>query len=137
MPRIYQVLIDGMSSPTDLDVAPDGSDLLLMCEQGGSVYAVTGAASATGESSSGLTHYEIGDLSKLMCHNGSRGLVGIAFHPDFNAQSTPHAHTVPSPRAGRAARCRAPSHEFRVFPCWPATRGQRATPRRLKCCPGH
>ena len=75
-----------MSSPTDLDVAPDGSDLLLLCEQGGSVYAVTGAASATGESS--ITQYEIGDLSRLMCHNGSRGLVGIAFHPDFNVQTS-------------------------------------------------
>lgn len=75
-----------MSSPTDLDVAPDGSDLLLMCEQGGAIYAVTGAAGAADESD--ITHYEIGDTSSLMCHNGSRGLVGIAFHPDFNAQSS-------------------------------------------------
>mmetsp|Transcript_15355 Transcript_15355/g.33183 ORF Transcript_15355/g.33183 Transcript_15355/m.33183 type:complete len:1052 (+) Transcript_15355:139-3294(+) len=80
------VLIDGLSSPTDLDWSPDGSDLLLVCEQGGAIYAVTGSASAKGEND--VEHYEIGDLSKLMCHNGSRGLVGVSFHPDFSTATS-------------------------------------------------
>lgn len=57
-----------------------------MCQQDGTVYAVTGSASANDED--GVDTYEIADLSKLMCHNGSRGLVGVSFHPNFSTTTS-------------------------------------------------
>jgi len=75
------VLIDGLDSPTALDVAPDGSDLLLVTQQDGIIYAVSGSATAKGEAD--VEKWEIADLADLICYNVERGVVGISFHPDF------------------------------------------------------
>ena len=76
-----QVLLDGLDSPTALDVAPDGSDLLLVTQQDGIIYAVSGSATAKGEDD--VEKWEIADLADLICYNVERGVVGISFHPDF------------------------------------------------------
>ena len=83
---VLQVLIDGLDTPTDLDVAPDGSDLLLVAQQDGIIYAVSGSAAAKDED--GVEKWVIAELADLICYNVERGLVGISFHPDFTIDAT-------------------------------------------------
>lgn len=77
-----ETVADGLVYPSDLDQPPDGSDRLFVTDQPGQVYVIEG-----GE----LVDQPVIDVSDRMVNVGldsmggfdERGLLGIAFHPDF------------------------------------------------------
>ena len=85
--------ISGLASPTAMEFAPDGR--LFVCLQGGNLRVIkNGALLATPF------------VSLSVDSNGERGLLGIAFDPNFAANSFVYVYyTVPStPRHNRVSR---------------------------------
>src|SRR5262249_37620871 len=88
--------IGGLSSPTAMDFAPDGR--LFVCLQGGSLRVIKNGALLS-------TPF----LTRTVDSNGERGLLGIAFDPNFDANHFVYIYyTVPgSPAHNRVARVTA------------------------------
>ena len=103
-----ELVAQGFSAPLDLVNAHDGSHRLFVAEQGGLIRIVQGSAAAPAP---------FLDLSSLVVTGGERGLLGVAFHPDYRANGR---FFVDYTRAGDGATVIA---EYRV-----STDPQRADP---------
>jgi glucose/arabinose dehydrogenase len=68
--------IGGLDSPLFVATARDGSGLVYVVEQGGRILAVDG---------SGRRRSTFLDISSRVSCCGERGLLGLAFHPDFKS----------------------------------------------------
>ena len=69
-----EVLVSGLSSPTFL-TAPEGDDRIFVIERGGLIKIVSsGAVLAT----------PFLDVGSILTSGGERGLLGMAFHPDYS-----------------------------------------------------
>jgi glucose/arabinose dehydrogenase len=64
----------GLSSPIDITHAADGSGRLFITLQGGQIYILEGTR---------LRDTPFLDISRLVSSRGERGLLGLAFHPDY------------------------------------------------------
>ena len=64
----------GFAAPTDVVAAHDGSGRLFVAEQGGRIWVVAGGVRRA---------TPFADLGALTAASGERGLLGVAFHPDF------------------------------------------------------
>ena len=71
-----QNVISGLSNPVDLQVPPDGSNRFFVVEQAGVVRVVQGGV---------LAATQFIDIRASVTAGGERGLLGLAFHPDFAA----------------------------------------------------
>jgi len=67
-------VVDGLDSPLAVVHAGDGSDRLFVVEQGGRIRIVRAGA---------LVHEPFLDIADRISAGGERGLLGLAFHPDF------------------------------------------------------
>ena len=72
----YQSVITGLSAPIDIVNAHDGSNRLFIVQQGGVIKVWNGTA---------LSNFI--DLSSVISTGGERGLLSMAFHPNFNGTS--------------------------------------------------
>jgi glucose/arabinose dehydrogenase len=68
-----EILVAGLSSPVFL-TAPEGDDRIFVVERGGRVRIVLGAS---------VLPTAFLDISALVTAGGERGLLGMAFHPDY------------------------------------------------------
>ena len=66
--------VGGLDAPLAIAVAGDGTDRLFVAEQGGTIRVVREGA---------LVDAPVVDLSAEISSGGERGLLGLAFHPDF------------------------------------------------------
>jgi glucose/arabinose dehydrogenase len=66
----------GFEAPTDVVAAHDGSGRLFVAEQGGRIWVVAGGVRRT---------TPFADLGALTSASGERGLLGVAFHPDYRS----------------------------------------------------
>jgi glucose/arabinose dehydrogenase len=69
-----RVVVDGLTSPVDVASAHDGTDRLFVVEQPGRIRLVQEGA---------LVTRPFLDIRKEIASGGERGLLGLAFHPDF------------------------------------------------------
>src|SRR5829696_4447786 len=85
--------ISGLSNPTAMEIAPDGR--IFVCQQGGSLRVIKNGALLS-------TPF----LTVSVDANGERGLLGIAFDPNFATNNFLYVYyTVPStPRHNRVSR---------------------------------
>ena len=74
MPTGLVALVDGFVQPVDVTAAGDGSGRLFVAEQGGTVWTVVDGVR---QADAFL------DLTGLTAADGERGLLAVAFHPDF------------------------------------------------------
>lgn len=72
-------LVDGLMNPVDFDAAPDGSGRLFVVEQAGRIRVLD----ANGQMMSDVFLDLTDNLVELMPEYDERGLLGLAFHPDF------------------------------------------------------
>lgn len=88
-----ETAISGLSTPTAMDIAPDGR--IFVCQQGGSLRVIKNGALLS-------TPF----LTVSVDANGERGLLGIAFDPNFAANNFIYVYyTVStSPRHNRVSR---------------------------------
>ncbi len=85
-----ETIVSGLTSPTAMALAPDGR--IFVCQQGGSLRVIKNGALLT-------TPF----VTLTVDSNGERGLLGVAFDPDFlSNQSIYVYYTVPAPAGGRA-----------------------------------
>ena len=92
-PGFTETSINGVSNPTAMQIAPDGR--IFVCEQGGSLRVIkNGALLATPF------------VTLSVDPNGERGLLGIAFDPNFASNNFLYLYyTVSStPRHNRVSR---------------------------------
>jgi glucose/arabinose dehydrogenase len=68
------VLVEGLRDPVDVAAPGDGSGRLFVVEQAGNIRLVEDGA---------LVTRPFLDIRKLISSGGERGLLGLAFHPDF------------------------------------------------------
>jgi glucose/arabinose dehydrogenase len=88
------VVAAGFDAPTALEVAPDGR--LFVAQQGGQLYVVTGGSKAATPAL---------DLSARLSTAGERGLLGLAFDPNFAANAYLYAYyTRADPLNNRVSR---------------------------------
>jgi glucose/arabinose dehydrogenase len=71
-----RVVVDGLAAPVDVTSAGDGSGRLFVVEQGGRIRIVKDGV---------LVARPFLDISDRITSGGERGLLGLAFHPDFPA----------------------------------------------------
>jgi glucose/arabinose dehydrogenase len=71
-----QAVVSGLASPVSVTGAGDGSGRLFVLEQAGRIRIVVGGR---------LLSQPFLDLSSIVSCCGERGLLGLAFHPDFAA----------------------------------------------------
>jgi len=64
------------TQPVDLQYAPDGSDRLFVVEQRGTIYVFENNSSVTEK-------IMFLDIRDKVVYEGERGLLGLAFHPDY------------------------------------------------------
>jgi glucose/arabinose dehydrogenase len=69
-----KVLVDGLRNPVDVAAPGDGSGRLFVVEQAGEIRLVEDGA---------LVTRPFLDIRKRISSGGERGLLGLAFHPDF------------------------------------------------------
>lgn len=74
---VLSAVTEGLSRPTNVASASDGSNRLFVCEQGGPLRIVE----ETGE----LLPEPFLDLSGVVNSTGEAGLLSVAFHPDYAA----------------------------------------------------
>jgi glucose/arabinose dehydrogenase len=74
-----QLVADGLSAPVTATHAGDGSGRIFVAEQGGRIQVVENG---------GVRETPLLDISSQIVTGGERGLLGLAFHPDF---ATPDA----------------------------------------------
>ena len=68
------VAVDGFESPLDVTNAGDGSGRLFVAEQAGRIRIVKDGA---------LVERPFLDITGRIASGGERGLLGLAFHPDY------------------------------------------------------
>ena len=92
-PGFTETSINGLSNPTAMEIAPDGR--IFVCEQGGALRVIKNGVLLT-------TPF----LTLSVDSNGERGLLGIAFDPNFAANNFLYVYyTVTStPRHNRVSR---------------------------------
>jgi glucose/arabinose dehydrogenase len=92
-PGFTETSINGLSNPTAMEIAPDGR--IFVCEQGGSLRVIKNAVLLS-------TPF----LTLTVDPNGERGLLGVAFDPNFAANNFLYVYyTVTStPRHNRVSR---------------------------------
>ena len=92
-PGFTETIIQGLSRPTAMEIAPDGR--ILVCEQGGRLRVIKNGALLA-------TPFMILNVDS----NGERGLLGIAFDPLFALNNSLYVYyTVPAtPRRNRVSR---------------------------------
>ena len=92
-PGFTETSINGLSNPTAMEIAPDGR--IFVCEQGGRLRVIKNGLLLS-------TPF----LTLSVDANGERGLLGIAFDPNFAANNFLYAYyTVPTtPRHNRVSR---------------------------------
>ena len=92
-PGFTETSISGLSNPTAMEIAPDGR--IFVCQQGGSLRVIKNGVLLS-------TPF----LTLSVDPNGERGLLGIAFDPNFAANNFLYAYyTVSStPRHNRVSR---------------------------------
>ena len=92
-PGFTETSISGLSNPTAMEIAPDGR--IFVCQQGGSLRVIKNGVLLT-------TPF----LTLSVDANGERGLLGIAFDPNFASNNFLYVYyTVPStPRHNRVSR---------------------------------
>ena len=73
---VVRVVVDGLESPVDVTSAEDGSGRLFVVEQAGRIRLVTEGR---------LVQRPFLDIVGRISSGGERGLLGLAFHPDFPA----------------------------------------------------
>jgi len=71
---VFEVVSDGLTSPVDVATAGDGSGRLFVAEQPGRIRLVDGGR---------LVTRPFLDIRERIASGGERGLLGLAFHPDF------------------------------------------------------
>src|SRR4051812_1893481 len=77
-----QTVASGLTAPVDLEDAHDGSGRLFIVEQTGKVKILQGNAVLP------TAFLDVSDrLVEIMPEYDERGLLGLAFHPDFNVSS--------------------------------------------------
>jgi glucose/arabinose dehydrogenase len=69
----YQTIITGLTTPIDVVNAGDGSNRLFIVQQGGIIKVWNGTTTSN-----------FIDLSSIISTGGERGLLSMAFHPDFD-----------------------------------------------------
>ena len=69
----YQQMVSGLSAPTDIVNAHDGTNRLFIVQQGGTIKVWTGTT---------LSNFI--NLSSILSTGGERGLLSLAFHPGYN-----------------------------------------------------
>jgi glucose/arabinose dehydrogenase len=72
----FQSAITGLSAPLDIVNADDGSNRLFIVQQGGIIKVWNGTTTS-----------DFIDLFSIISTGGERGLLSMAFHPDFNGTS--------------------------------------------------
>jgi glucose/arabinose dehydrogenase len=72
----FQSVITGLSAPIDIVNADDGSNRLFIVQQGGIIKVWNGTTTS-----------DFIDLSSIISTGGERGLLSMAFHPNFNGTS--------------------------------------------------
>lgn len=97
MPAIaLEVVAEGLVSPLGVTEAPDKTGRLFVYDQSGLIYLVN----ASGE----LQQEPYLDLSEVLIELNraydERGLLGVAFHPEFASNSRLYVHYNAAPRAG-------------------------------------
>ena len=92
-PGFTETSISGLSNPTAMEIAPDGR--IFVCQQGGSLRVIKNGVLLS-------TPF----LTVSVDPNGERGLLGIAFDPNFTTNNFLYVYyTVPStPRHNRVSR---------------------------------
>jgi glucose/arabinose dehydrogenase len=70
----FETVVDGLKSPLAVTAAGDGSGRLFVVQQGGQIRMVR---------SGSLVARPFLDISARITSGGERGLLGLAFHPDF------------------------------------------------------
>jgi len=92
-PGFTETSISGLVNPTAMEIAPDGR--IFVCQQGGSLRVIKNGVLLS-------TPF----LTLSVDENGERGLLGIAFDPNFAANNFLYVYyTVPStPRHNRVSR---------------------------------
>lgn len=78
-----QVVVDGLTSPVDVASANDGTGRLFVVEQPGRIRLVKDG---------GLVTRPFLDIREKIASGGERGLLGLAFHPDFPADPRLFVH---------------------------------------------
>lgn len=72
----FQSVVTGLSAPVDIVNAHDGSNRLFIVQQGGIIRVWNGSS---------LSNFV--DISSIISTGGERGLLSMAFHPNFNGTS--------------------------------------------------
>src|SRR5689334_9843780 len=92
-PGFTETSVNGLSNPTAMEIAPDGR--IFVCEQGGALRVIKNGVLLS-------TPF----LTLTVDSNGERGLLGIAFDPNFAANHFLYVYyTVTStPRHNRVSR---------------------------------
>lgn len=72
----FQSVITGLSAPIDIVNAGDGSNRLFIVQQGGTIKVWNGTTLA-----------DFMNLTSIISSGGERGLLSMAFHPDFDGET--------------------------------------------------
>lgn len=91
-----EVIAEGLVSPLGVLEAPDGSGRLFIFDQSGVIYLVSPSGELQQEPYLDLS----GTLIGLSQGYDERGLLGMAFHPDFESNSRFYVHYNLNPRPG-------------------------------------
>lgn len=93
------VALKQIHSPTTITHAPDGSGRLFVCDQLGKIYIIQKSmllptpflniASSTNLPSNGVPNTGLGQVIAVTTGYSERGLLGLAFHPQFSIPATP------------------------------------------------
>ena len=92
-PGFTETSINGLSNPTAMEIAPDGR--IFVCEQGGALRVIKNGVLLS-------TPF----LTLSVDSNGERGLLGIAFDPNFAANNFLYVYytVTTTPRHNRVSR---------------------------------
>ena len=127
-----RVVASGLASPTDVTNAGDGSGRLFVAEQAGRIRIVKDGA---------LLDRPFLDITGRIASGGERGLLGLAFHPDYPTDprffvdyTDRDGNTVVSPFRVSATdpRRRRPGQRDRPAPHRPAVREPQRRCRRVR-----
>lgn len=91
-----ELIADGMASPIGLVPVPDGSDRLFVIDQIGIVWTINAAGTRLDE-----PFLDVRDrMIPLNARYDERGLLGLAFHPDFEKNGRLFAYYTAPPNPG-------------------------------------
>ena len=111
----FQTVADGLVTPVAAAVAPDDNKQLFVAEQSGRIWAID--VSDRGRSGRMPSKRLFADLSRLIvplgCFNlnyDERGLLGLAFHPDYEENGLVYTYTSENQRGARCGVA-SPEHD--------------------------